>query len=144
MEEWQEAMESEIARTGHQRYRQLCAGEHPDHQAWRARMVQKRPSGGEYPSPAVQAANLAGAVVRAVRSAARGKPVLVPGAVYQERLAICRQCPEYDRERSRCRQCGCTTAKLTLAAERCPLEPPRWGAVIRESGPDLDGEPAAG
>ena len=34
-----EALEIVIARTKHERYRQLCADDHPDHLAWRAHVI---------------------------------------------------------------------------------------------------------
>jgi hypothetical protein len=37
--EWVEALERRVARTGNERYRLLCADDHPDHEAWRANIV---------------------------------------------------------------------------------------------------------
>jgi hypothetical protein len=72
-----------------------------------------------FPSLATQAANLAGAVVSAVKS--RGKRV--DPAEKDRRLAICAACPELVD--GRCRQCGCVASwKARLAAWSCPIN--KW------------------
>jgi hypothetical protein len=38
---WEADLELVINRTKHERYRQLCADDHPDHEIWRARMIEK-------------------------------------------------------------------------------------------------------
>lgn len=48
--------------------------------------------------------------------------------VKEFRLAICNACPDYDRERRRCRLCGCSmNAKAGDARAQCPKG--RWGPV---------------
>lgn len=79
-----------------------------------------------YPPLARQAANLAGAVGRAVAAAIGGEAVTVPGAVLAARQAACAGCEHHDAAANRCRMCGCSGAKLHVATERCPLDPPRW------------------
>jgi hypothetical protein len=37
--DWPEAIEVVIARTKHERYRELCDDTHPDHPAWRRRII---------------------------------------------------------------------------------------------------------
>lgn len=49
---WQDALELEVARSGHHRYRELCADGHPDHEAWRARLLAR--AGGAPVPPPVQ------------------------------------------------------------------------------------------
>lgn len=132
--DWQEAVEVVIERSPgphkHTRWRELCAEDHPDHAIHRARVValatgESPPA--DYPSLATMATNLAGAVGRLVRTAAKGEALLVPADVLAERRRICGECPQFDRQRGRCRLCGCGGAKLHLATEICPDKPPRWG-----------------
>jgi hypothetical protein len=88
----------------------------------------------EYPSIVTQAGNLAKAVGRFVASGLKR----VDEETYQERLAICRTCDQYDAAQKRCRLCGCkTTAKLRMASESCPLLEPKWSAV---TSPSSDGD----
>lgn len=141
--EWTEALDLVVARTGHERYRVLCAADHPDHEIHRRRAIEKatglvaRPE-PQYPSLFRQAANLAGAAVRAVGAAVRGEPVRAPDAVIEQRAAICLPC-EFNGERRvpgriRCTKCGCGGAKLTLATEACPVG--KWPAITEPpSGP---------
>lgn len=57
--------------------------------------------------------------------------------VIDARLATCRACEHWqDSLGGRCGICGCLTqAKTRLRAERCPLNPPRWGAVTNDHDP---------
>jgi hypothetical protein len=145
--DWAEATELVIARTGHGRYRELTADDHPDHLEWRRRVVEKAtglpPGPAEYPSLFRQAANLAGAAVRVVVAAAQGGPVRVPPPVYYERLAVCRGC-EFNGARPagvHCTKCGCGGMKLEFATEACPVQKwPRWEA--KPDGSDGDGDRA--
>ena len=138
--DWTEALEIVVGRTGHDRYRELTADDHPDRDAWRRRLIAL--AGGpeptaEYPPLLRQAANLAGAVVRVVAAAARGEPVRVHPAVYDERRIACRTC-EHNGERPegvRCTKCGCGGLKLELASEQCADDPPRWGRFTGPAAP---------
>lgn len=51
----------------------------------------------------------------------------VPENVYNERLAVCSECPlMIDKE---CGICGCPIVKKALwASESCPAQPSKWGA----------------
>lgn len=59
----------------------------------------------------------------------------------EQRLAICKACDNY--KDGGCLKCGCPVAdkrkfladKLSMATERCPLNPPKWGRV--ELAPSL-------
>lgn len=42
---YQEALDTVVAQTGHERFRELCRDDHPDHAAWRAEMIRR--AGGE-------------------------------------------------------------------------------------------------
>lgn len=49
--------------------------------------------------------------------------------VFDKRMAICKACPEWDKDgmggTGRCRKCGCSTqAKLRMASEKCPID--KW------------------
>jgi hypothetical protein len=121
---WTEALDILVARTRHERYRQLCAEDHPDHEVWRARVVSEATGQPiEYPSVATQVGNALGAAARFVASG---------GAVVSEeeqarRLAICGQCEHFDAEAGRCKVCGCIARwKARLATEHCPLPEPKW------------------
>jgi len=51
---------------------------------------------------------------------------------YQQRLAICTDCPEYEPSNTHCRKCGCVIAGNVLAkarwkSEDCPIG--RWPNV---------------
>jgi hypothetical protein len=126
---WEEALVIVLERTKHEPYRKLCADEHPAHEAWRRRMIEKATgeAPASYPGLFAMAGNLAGALGRAIDAAVHGEPVLVPAEVIEARQAICAACPEWVAEARRCRICGCyTDAKLRLACEQCPLPEPRW------------------
>ena len=134
--DWEQALEIVVARTKHERYRTLCADDHPDREIHRARVTAKAsgpaPSPAAYPSLFRQAANLAGAAGRVVAAAAKGEPVLASPEVRAERTAICAACEFHDAAKNRCTKCGCTGAKLHLAPMQCPLTPPRWKAVTTD------------
>jgi hypothetical protein len=130
--DWTEALDLVVARTGHVRYRELCADEHPEHEIHRRRVIEKAtgmpPTPEGYPSLFAQTRNLAGAVGRVISAVVQGQAVKVEPSVYYERLAICRSC-EHNGEAPlgfRCKLCGCRGLKLELAPEQCPDNPPRW------------------
>lgn len=62
--------------------------------------------------------------------------------VYHERLAICKGCQKFDSEGTNCTvpktnpccgECGCSLAlKLRSLASACPLENPKWEAVVSQ------------
>jgi hypothetical protein len=79
-----------------------------------------------YPSMATQTANLWRSLKAFVRSGGK----FAPRQVRAGRLAICQACPKYDPQQKRCTSCGCVnSAKVYIAADACPLDPPRWKAV---------------
>jgi hypothetical protein len=124
---WEDALEIVVARTKHATYRKLCSDAHPDHEMWRARMIEKAtgeaPTPQAYPSLFTQATNLAGAAGRFVASGF----AMVDQAEFDRRRGICEVCPNLDRERDRCRVCSCYLAvKPWGKAERCPEG--RWEA----------------
>ena len=132
--DWPEALDLVIGRTRHEAYRGKCADSHPDHLAWRRRMIEQATgqatTPAEYPSLWRMAGNLAGAAGRVVAAAVKGEPIRVTPEVYHARLAICQGCEQYDHAKGRCRICGCwTSRKLALATESCPLPEPKWGPV---------------
>jgi hypothetical protein len=138
--DWTEALEQVIRRTGHDRYRVLCADDHPDHAIHRRRVIEKAtgatPIPATYPSLFRQAANLAGAMERVVVAAAKGEAVRVPIEEYSRRWQVCKTC-EFNGMKPigvRCTKCGCGGMKLELATERCPVGKwERW-----EKTPDGD------
>jgi hypothetical protein len=54
--------------------------------------------------------------------------------VYELRKSICDSCPFWDKDGNmgmgKCKQCGCTSAKLHLATEKCPVG--KWGPVTKD------------
>ena len=127
---WETALKSVVANTGHERYRVLCSDAWPDHEAYRALMIQM--AGGEskpleYPSLSQQAKNAVRAVGSVFASAIHGEPVTVPQEEQDRRLAICHACQHFDSQQHRCRLCGCfANLKARLAGQHCPDDPPRW------------------
>jgi hypothetical protein len=74
------------------------------------------------PSLFKQAKNLATSVTTWI---ADGAP-RASTEVYESRLAICKTCPSYDANGfgpalGRCRECGCSGAKLHMETAQCPL-----------------------
>ena len=127
--DWREALETVVGRTKHERFRALCAEDHPDHAAHRARVVAMATGTAPvaYPSVGRQAANLMGAIGRAAGAIVSGDPVLVPPEILAARKLICGACPNFDPAAGRCRLCGCwTDQKQRLATEACPDAPRRW------------------
>ena len=52
----------------------------------------------------------------------------VESEVAEERMAICRTCPQLIQALSQCKECGCVmTAKTKLPNASCPLG--KWGIV---------------
>lgn len=39
--DWREALDVVVGRTGHGRFRSLCADDHPDRMIWRSRMIER-------------------------------------------------------------------------------------------------------
>lgn len=89
-----------------------------------------RPIDGEPLLPTVRTmvVNAAGSVARNTVSAATGNQLLAPGHVKVARKSKCLDgCPYFRQSDQRCAKCGCwTDYKLSLAAEKCPDNPPRW------------------
>lgn len=128
---WDDALEIAVARTKHERYRDLCADSYPDHEMWRAEMIRQAAEEPEYPSLLDQAGNAIGAVARAVGAIVTGQPITVSDEVYDARTATCMACDHYDAAQGRCKACGCLSLKRWGAQERCPLDPPKWEAIVR-------------
>lgn len=58
---------------------------------------------------------------------------IVPLEVFNERVAICRECDHYrpalgksGLKRSICKACGCGPTKMINPEQLCPLKPPKW------------------
>lgn len=129
---WQAALETVVAATGHQRYRELCSDDNADveqRDAYRANVV-RRASGAEapaatprIPSLVTQLGNAVAAVGRVAEAAVHGEPIVVSTAEYDRRMAICETCEAYDPSLVRCKDCGCflqLKARLTTEAGNCP------------------------
>jgi hypothetical protein len=123
---WQEALEQEVAATGHEKYRQLCDEANPDHGIWRARMLRRWGGDpGEYPSLVQQGVNAVKAGVRVARAVVRREKVIVSQDEQDRRLAICQACSFFDAKQFRCRKCGCgLSLKARISSEKCPID--KW------------------
>ena len=83
-------------------------------------------------------ANLAAAAVDVAAAALADPtaPITVPDEVLATRRAACAGCDYHDPAGNlglgECKHsaCGCTGAKLHLAALRCPLDPPKWDRYL--------------
>lgn len=79
------------------------------------------------------AKNLFRAGARVVSAAAGGHKVRVSKEVAEFRYAICQTCKYFDKERTRCKLCGCRMSgvlgKVQWATETCPANPPKWEAI---------------
>jgi hypothetical protein len=132
--EWQEALEVVISTTKHERYRQLCSEENPDHIVWREKMIAKatatpRPRPIQerivYPPMGKQMMNFVGAMGRVGSAIVKREQVLATQEEYDRRWAICKTnaCGRFDAKCNRCLECGCKlAAKLRLQTEHCPLD----------------------
>jgi hypothetical protein len=77
------------------------------------------------PSLTTQVKSLASAV----KNLAMSGFAFAPGELYNERVAICKGCPQWDPSAflntGKCNLCGCSTqAKLRLPLEKCPID--KW------------------
>jgi hypothetical protein len=82
-----------------------------------------------FPSAFQQARNLAKEVWKTGKRAARGLPVLVPTEVGFQRLLTCEGCDRFDKDTSRCAECGCfMKTKSQLASASCPLN--KWQQYV--------------
>ena len=61
---WESALESIVARTGHLRFRALCADGHPDHPAWRRRVIEMATGNPTPPGPAPARPDVAASLAR--------------------------------------------------------------------------------
>lgn len=112
----------------------LCADDHPQFEAWRARVIEieaEHSASLVYPSLMAQAGNAIEAAKRLVAAWWRGEQTTVDKAEVARRLAICFECPKFDRQQNRCLLCGCFAKfKTKLATEHCPLPEseggPKW------------------
>jgi len=73
--------------------------------------------------------NLANSLVAWKRS---NRPV-VTADQWNTRLSICRGCSYWMENKesnvAKCMKCGCSSGKLLLASNSCPLSPPKWKAL---------------
>ncbi len=126
---WAEALEIAIAKTNHERYRELTADDRPDCWHWREEVLRLAEAPPEsYPSLLSQARNALGALGRVVGAALAGEPIRVSPEEHGRRWAICVACENLTGDK--CKLCGChMKAKTALAQERCPLDPPKWDRI---------------
>jgi hypothetical protein len=84
--------------------------------------------------------NAVAAFSRVASAVFHGREVLVPPAVFKQRMAACLKCenciPDKNPQYYRCSLCGCflnrknkVDAKAWLSTERCPLPEPKWRSL---------------
>jgi hypothetical protein len=74
-----------------------------------------------YPPLMTQLGNALKASGRALQALGTGKGVKVADEVLKSRKTICEGCEDFDKQRGRCKACGCFTKfKLMLKTEQCP------------------------
>ena len=120
--DWQQSLEILVERTRHQRFRELCAESHPDHDAWRARVVELVAGNppAAYPSSARLAANLATDLwawaVSGFMTTTEEERV--------RRISICEACEYFDPGPRRCKHLGCgcyLDEAVKLQTKHCPI-----------------------
>lgn len=114
--DWTQALEIVVARTGVERYRELCEGDSEQAGKYRALMIRLA-----YPPLIEQAGNAARAAAGFVASGF----ALADEAEQSRRLAICGGCEFFASDANRCAKCGCgLSLKARLASSSCPTG--RW------------------
>lgn len=91
--------------------------------------------GQRLPSIQRMAWNATLAAARTIGATVNGNSVVVPDDVHQARNSHCQTCDHRRPSDNRCMLCGCGLAghvidKTRLAAEQCPLMPPKWGQYV--------------
>ncbi len=132
---WEDAIEIVVAKTKHERFRELCSNDNPNivqRDNYRKSVIamatgENQPQ-SEYPSVGQQIANAFGAAGRVAGAIMSGNQVLVSDEEFARRMSICESCPHWTAEK-RCKLCGCRQEKLRLATESCPDNPPRWLSI---------------
>lgn len=105
--------------TGHARFCTLAAEGHAGYISMLC--GDDAPPATSFPPLIVQAGNLAGAVGRFVASGME----MSTGSERTRRMEICGGCAFFAE--GRCSKCGCSlAAKVAMASEHCPLDPPKW------------------
>jgi Family of unknown function (DUF6171) len=123
---WQEAAAQVSKQRNSPRLLELCADENPDHDEWRARVIEmaggpaieRTPRPTSYPPMAEQIGNALKAGLRFLASGCK----IVDQGEHDRRLSICRApCFFWDRDLGRCRACGCVDdLKAWIATQECP------------------------
>jgi hypothetical protein len=104
------------------------AAEEPQDPVKIAAIKARAQAPSSFPSLIVQAGNVMGAAARIAAAIIHGKPVKVSTEERDRRWGLCTACENLVNDR--CKLCGCHfRAKIELATERCPMEPPLWDRV---------------
>lgn len=75
----------------------------------------------EFPTLLEMAKNVSLAAGRSLGALVTGQKVEVPADVLAQRKSACASCEYWNKEKARCKLCGCATNyKLLLAREECP------------------------
>lgn len=89
----------------------------------------KKEDTSKFPSPFQMARNLAKEMWRTGKNASKGLPILVSAEVGFARFATCEGCEHFEKDSSRCTQCGCfMKTKTQLASASCPVG--KWSSTV--------------
>lgn len=92
-----------------------------DREYLKSKIIQNQ----QLPSMGIQVKNLGKSIIANLKSVGGGNSLRVSVEEANRRLAICKSCPKYITESSRCSSCGCFLGtKTTLTAEHCPMQ--KW------------------
>jgi len=59
----------------------------------------------------------------------------VPNDIYEDRIAICKECPHYFKTTGNCLKCGCfVKVKSRIAVMSCPIK--KWNKTTKVETPD--------
>ncbi len=65
-------------------------------------------------------------ITDSVGEIAQGNNIFCSQEIINQRLAVCKACPEFIAMTSQCRKCGCfMSAKTRLRTASCPID--KWG-----------------
>lgn len=82
----------------------------------------------ELPAIGAMVKGLAGTAGDVAKGILRGEGAFVTGALYEERMTICKGCEFFRQSDQRCSQCGCYMQNKTkLKKAYCPVH--KWGST---------------
>jgi len=87
----------------------------------KSRILENQNTGPSLPPVSTQIKNVGQSVINNIKQVMAGGNLRCESEETIRRLSICKACPLYIADKSRCSICGCyLKVKVTLQAERCP------------------------